>query len=735
MYLPQPKDIEDWNLPASPVQSPSDHDSDSKTQESAQDEGSPAAHSSDDNTSDDREAKTPDAVEATDEDTPVANLAHDLDVERQDVMEFAYRHAFTPALNASNLTEDLLQDCLSIIQIGFNAIHTQRHHKDKYRKALRKYKTLAANKFQQANQAEQAHLVEELKHISAYKVPDPKSYSEAINDPNFQHYWNEAIIQEIANLKEYGVYKYEPIQPGCRPINSHFVFKVKSNSAGLVDRFKARLVAQGYRQRFGIDYLKTHASVCKLQTFRAQMAHCITHDLQHEIGDVKSAYLESDMDPDMPVYINIPGDNPAPGTAARLIKSLYGLKQAGHNWYETIIPLLKQWGFQQSEADPCFLTHVTAPLDYCTLCLFVDDFSLCSTKKKQSSRNLFWTKLNELYKTSLADDKNVYLNIRCTRVTDTLLFVDQEPYVNKFLAAYNFQNLKPVATPTSSIPLSIQQQPIEAAERKAMDKFPFRQIVGSLRYLEQCTRPDISFALNRLARYQSNPGLPHWNALKHLVRYVSATKNYGLIYGLNGYPTHAKLRHDLHGPLECFVDSDHASDKDTRRSCTGYVFYSRGGPISWRSRLQKTTALSTTEAEFMAASEAACENIWLRHLFESLTPTSTTRIHGMLCPKDISATKISQYFYSSEVPTKFNEDNIGCIRCSENPVLHGRMKHIDIRYHRLKEFVKNGSCKLIYVPTDRQIADVFTKPLNKTLLKLFRDCLVLPPPTPLTDDS
>ena len=149
---------------------------------------------------------------------------------------------------------------------------------------------------------------------------------------------------------------------------------------------------------------------------------------------------------------------------------------------------------------------------------------------------------------------------------------------------YGFINLRPVSTPTSGLPLSKDQQPVEQSEKDAMKKHPYRHVIGSLRYLEQCTRPDISFALNRLSRYQSNPGLPHWQELKHLCRYIAGTQSYGVIYGKDVYPMHKKLKHDLSGPLTCFVDSDHAADKDTRRSCTGYIFFSRGGPISWRSR-------------------------------------------------------------------------------------------------------------------------------------------------------
>ena len=127
-----------------------------------------------------------------------------------------------------------------------------------------------------------------------------------------------------------------------------------------------------------------------MNTFRVQMAHTAEHDLRHEIEDVKSAYLESKMDPKMPVYINIPGQPAPPGYAARLIKSLYGTKQAGHNWHATIVPLLKKWGFKQSPADPCCFIHQTNKNDYCVLCLFVDDFSITSTRKSTKSRDLFF---------------------------------------------------------------------------------------------------------------------------------------------------------------------------------------------------------------------------------------------------------------------------------------------------------------------------------------------------------
>ena len=643
--------------------------------------------------------------------------------------DMASTYAATPVVEACADTTKALSVCHELIRSAFHStvesFREQRHTKTYIDFNLNKLKDEAYHIFLCSFDKEQAHLVDALRHVKGRDIPNPKNYAEAMQS-EFQEFWNAAIAEEIANLKAYDVFRFEILPPGVKPINCRYVFKVKINQQGLVDRFKARLVVQGFRQRFGVDYLKTHASVCKMQTFRYQMAHAAQHDLKHEIIDVKSAYLEAKMK--LPVYINIPGHPAPPGMAARLLKSLYGTKQAGRNWHQTIVPLLtSKWNFTQSAADPCMFFHYTSKDDYCVLCLFVDDFSITSTRTHTKSRDTFMKLIQEKFHTSKSDDDNVYLGIRCRRLGPHKIFLDQSLYIEDFLHMYGFKNVRPVATPTSGLPLSKTQCPVEQSEKDAMSKHPYRQIIGSLRYLEQCTRPDISFALNRLSRYQVNPGLPHWNELKHLVRYVASTIKHGILFGKNGYPMHATLQHDLSGPLECFVDSDHAADKDTRRSCTSYVFFSRGGPISWRSRLQSSTAMSTCEAEFMAASDAACENAWLRRLIGEFTDLNTTRINGLLVPQDIAAPRLSSQFFDNEVPTRFNEDNIGCIQSSEDPVLHGRMKHVDIRYHRLKEFVSLGQCKLLYVPTSRQIGDMGTKVLPKKTFCTLRDCVVIDP--------
>ena len=157
----------------------------------------------------------------------------------------------------------------------------------------------------------------------------------------------------------------------------------------------------------------------------------------------------------LPVYINIPGKTPPNGMGFRLIKSLYGTKQAGHNWHQTIVPkLINEWGFQQSIADPCmFHSHKTTD-DYCILCLFVDDFSIVSTRHSTKCRDQFLKQLNSIYNTSTADDKDVYLGIRCRRLNPHSMFLDQELYTNDFLHAYGFADVRPASTLTSGLPVS-----------------------------------------------------------------------------------------------------------------------------------------------------------------------------------------------------------------------------------------------------------------------------------------
>lgn len=226
-----------------------------------------------------------------------------------------------------------------------------------------------------------------------------------------------------------------------------------------------------------------------------------------------------------------------------------------------------------------------------------------------------------------------------------------------------------------------------------LKKKPYRQAVGSLMYLAVCTRPDLAHAVGVLSQHLERPSFAHWDALLHVFRYLKGTTHLGIKF--NGLSTTcvegAKSQH----LPESMCDADWAGDRSTRRSTTGYVFKLAGGPISWRSKLQPTVALSSTEAEYRAVTEAGQELLWLRRMME-------------------------YYGFTDKNPTILQSDNMGAIHLSSKSVFHGRTKHIEIQHHWIREVVENGDLRLAHCPTEDMIADVLTKCLGKSHFKRLR---------------
>jgi len=184
-------------------------------------------------------------------------------------------------------------------------------------------------------------------------------------------------------------------------------------------------------------------------------------------------------------------------------------------------------------------------------------------------------------------------------------------------------------------------------------------------------------ATSFVSRYVSNPGLEHWTAVKRILRYLKGTEDLGLVLG-------GSTSVSLHG----YSDADWGGDRDTRKSTTGYVFFIGNGCVSWQTKKQPTTALSTTEAEYLSLSTASQEMLWLRQLLEELGYSQKT--------------------------TTIQQDNTGCIQLSENNKHHQRTKHIDIRHHFIKDLVLNDVLKLVFCNSENMVADLFTKSLPRT---------------------
>lgn len=243
-------------------------------------------------------------------------------------------------------------------------------------------------------------------------------------------------------------------------------------------------------------------------------------------------------------------------------------------------------------------------------------------------------------------------------------------YIKKIIKKFNMENASPITTPADI------NTYLTKSNEESHVPFPYRQAVGSLMFAAIVSRPDISYAVGEVSKFTENPKSCHVVALKRIFRYLNATSDYYIEY---------KKEDSVN--LVGYTDADFARDIDTRRSTTGYVFLANSSAITWRSHRQKTVALSTTEAECMAACEGAKEAIWLRQLLTDIG-------------------------YPQTSPTILNVDNQGAIRLIGNPELHHSTKHIDIRLKFIRELKKNKTIDIIFVNTDMQYADIFTKPLT-----------------------
>lgn len=643
-------------------------------------------------------------------------------------IEKAYEQAFTPIIEICASASTTTDNALILVHRAFKRASKHTDEK-KQKRIIRNCQYAFLNMMMQASQDEVAFLVKSLKHVKATDLPTPKTLREALSGDHAE-LWNDAVKKELQQMTDQKVWKWAYLPKGRKLVDTKHVFKIKANNDGFVDRFKDRLVARGFRAIFGIDYYQTHASVVRKETVRLMTALAARLDLHFTAIDISGAFLEATLG--RPIYAKIEGDEkpPKPGMVRELTKALYGVPPAPREWQIQFTKNLLGWGFSRSTFDPC-LFYKKKGKDMVYICLYVDDNGCYRTKGSKIYED-FCKKVNQRYKASISDDKDVYLGMRFRRTAPFHYSIDQERYCVDAMKAYGFWgNTKEAHTPSNGEELTKEDCPTTDEEKAEMRKYPYANIIGTLRHLEQCTRPDISCALNKLSAFQSNPGKKHWKALCYLMRYVKTTRRYALNYGPYANAAAKAMGHHLTDHLHCFVDADWATCKDTRRSRTGYVFYSNWGPIAWQSKRQPTVALSTCEAEYNAASDAGCENAWLRYLLSELVKTvKETPINGKLIKLDFEKPNLARRFYSDELPTMMNEDNMGALQTANNPTNHKRMKHVDIKYRRIREFIQLGQVEMIYCNTQKQIADIMTKHLGRTKFCTFRDCLVQEVATP-----
>ena len=478
-------------------------------------------------------------------------------------------------------------------------------------------------------------------------IPEPKSYKEAVNDPVWGELWKEAVNTEIKALIGNKTWKEVVPPPKTNIVTCKWVFKVKTNLDGSLEKFKARLVARGFTQKYGIDYEDTFAPTVRSDTLRAVLAIVAMENLECHQVDVNNAFTQSTLK-DV-IYMTAPeGVNVAPGRVLQILQSLYGLKQSAREWNSRCTNELTKLGFIQCSSDPCLFTH---PKKGIIIFMHVDDLVIASKMMKE----IDWFKKEFNAAVSIKDlgEVSKVLGIRVTRDRkNRTLRMDQTHYLKDVMERTHMSADK--YRPTE-IPMNGYDSLRPAGkDDKRIDQREYQQIVGSLMYAAIHTRPDIAFALGRLSQYLSDPAAHHGHALKTLLRYVRSTIDIGILYGAGGN----------HGQgLIGYSDSDYAADRLERKSILGYVYMLGGGPISWMSRKQKSVATSTTEAEYMALSTCAKEGLWLVQLMKDIGFEKYFS-HNVNIRENLT--------HQADSPMRLKGDNQAAIQLAKDAHIHDR---------------------------------------------------------------
>ena len=514
--------------------------------------------------------------------------------------------------------------------------------------------------------------------IDHSEIPEPKTIEEAFSCEHKTE-WKSAADSEYQSLMENDTWDLVELPDGREVVGSKWVFKVKRDSAGKVERFKGRLVAQGFSQIYGIDFEETFSPVVRFSTIRTLLALAAkTGMLVHQM-DVVTAFLHGELEEE--IFMQQPSGYEVPGKehlVCKLKKSLYGLKQSPRCWNKAFQGYMQQIGFQQSNADPCVFIQHTDPITI--VAVYVDDLIIITDNNDRMSQ--LKKALSDRFKMKDLGQLHYCLGVSVVHNDDGIL-LHQKQYITSLLERFGLTEAKPVSTPSD---LNVQLVKDDGVS-KGVDPVKYQSMVGSLLYAAMGTRPDIGQAVGAVSKFNSKPTETHLTAVKRIFRYLKGTMDLGLRYKRAG------------GPVLGYSDADWAGDHDNRHSTTGNLFMLSNGAISWLSKRQSVVALSTSEAEYVALNMAAQEATWLQKLLGELKIPSK--------------------------PITLFEDNQGAIALAKNPVAHSRTKHIDIRFHFVREAQENGVIDIQYCPTEEMAADVLTKPIPKGQFEKLRELMGL----------
>ena len=516
-------------------------------------------------------------------------------------------------------------------------------------------------------------------HIKNIRIP--RNYREAIRSKE-SDYWRSAMQDEVVALRKKNVLIEIPrsdMPDGQQAIKTMWVYAVKTDNLGNVVRFRARLVARGDKQRQGIDYQETFSPVARMATFRLVLALSMKMNLSIYQGDINTAYLNANLQ--IKQYVdNLPGfPCESQGHIYMVNKALYGLRQSGREWNSEINAWMLQHGFIRSEIDPCLYIYRKNGI-FAMVLIYVDDL-LCATNAMHFKQSLF-AQLDQAYGIKDQGLLHKYLGIEVEQ-SNGAIKIHQAQYCQAIIDKFKFTDAHASAIPMEvNLRLTAKDETANA-KRTGLD-FPFREFVGSVMYLATCTRPDVAYTIGQLSRFVSSPTMQHIGTAKRLLRYLVGTVSNGIVYRHDATQDEPMNKITIHG----YCDSDWGSDPDTRKSVTGYVLCLSGGAVSWASRRQTIVAQSTAEAEYVAACEASMEGTGLRNILTEIDP-------------------------DAEMDFALGIDNQAAYVMATNPTYSRRTRHIELRWHYVRDQVIKKKLRLWKVKSVNNLADILTKALPR----------------------
>ncbi|PKU79621.1 Retrovirus-related Pol polyprotein from transposon TNT 1-94 [Dendrobium catenatum] len=483
---------------------------------------------------------------------------------------------------------------------------------------------------------------------------------------------------EYLALQKQGMWSLVPLPPNKPLIGCKWTFKTKLLPNGQLDRYKARLVAQGCSQEFGVNFTETFSPVAKMVTIRMLIAAALNNHWKITQLDISNAFLHSELQDE--VYMRQPRgfeDSQYPNHVCRLHKSIYGLRQSPRQWFQKLTEFLQRLDFAFSKADPSLLTFHQNDIHIFVL-IYVDDILI--TGNKPDHIQLILRQLQSEFSLKQLGEISLFLGIQVIKTTYGY-FLCQSHYAQDLLASAGFTECKPATSPASSCPpSSFDNQPFA-------DPKLFRKLAGSLQYLS-ITRPDIAFATNFVCQHMHQPRNDDFLALKRILRYLKGSLNYGL-----------PLK-TVSIQLRSYTDADWAANTEDRKSISGFCTFLGPNLVSWSVKKQTTVARSSTEAEYRSLSSATSDILWIRRLAEDLGIQQSS-------------------------PTVIHCDNTSTIALANNPVFHARTKHIEIDYHFISDHIRKGQISINHICTIDQVADILTKSLPVNLFQLLRSKLTI----------